>query len=68
MTKNMGNADRAIRTLLAVLVAYLYFTGRVGGALGAILLVFAVAFAVSSFIGWCPAYQLFGFSTRKKSD
>jgi len=68
MTKNMGNADRVIRTLLAVVVAYLYFTGRIAGTLGIILLIMAVVFVLTSFVGWCPAYQLFGFSTRKKAD
>lgn len=66
MTKNMGTADRTIRILAALVIAYLWYTGRIGGTLGTILLVVAVAFVVTSFMSWCPAYLPFGLSTRKK--
>ena len=66
MTKNMGTADRVIRSLLAVTVAVLYFTGRISGTLAIVLGAFAVIFLLTSFIAWCPAYAPFGFSTRSK--
>jgi len=66
MTKNMGTADRAIRTLLALAVAALYFTGRISGTLAIVLGVLALVFLATSFIGWCPAYLPFGWSTAKK--
>ena len=66
MKKNMGTVDRTIRTLLAIGVAVLYFTGRISGTLAIVLGLFAVAFLVTSFIGWCPAYLPFGLSTRKQ--
>lgn len=66
MTKNMGTADRTIRILAALVIAYLWCTGRIGGTLGTILLVVAVAFVVTSFMSWCPMYLPFGLSTRKK--
>jgi fatty acid desaturase len=65
MTKNMGNADRAIRILLAVGVGVLYFTGRISGTLALVLGAFAVVFLLTSFMAWCPLYGPFGFSTRK---
>jgi hypothetical protein len=68
MKRNMGVADRSIRTLLAAVIAVLYFTGRVSGVLGTALLAMAVVFAVTSFVSWCPAYLPFGFSTRKDAD
>ena len=37
MTKNMGTIDRAVRVLIAVAVAVLYFTGQIGGTLAAVL-------------------------------
>lgn len=64
MTKNMGTADRVIRTLLALAVAGLYITGQISGTLAIVLGVFATAFVLTSLVGWCPAYRLFGFSTR----
>ncbi|HUL70621.1 MAG TPA: DUF2892 domain-containing protein [Gemmatimonadales bacterium] len=67
MTKNMGTADRVIRISLAVVVAVLYFTGKIGGTLAIVLGIIAVVFVVTSFVGWCPAYLPFGLSTRKGS-
>jgi uncharacterized membrane protein YkgB len=64
MTKNMGSADRLIRTIIAVGVAVLYFTGVISGTLAIILGIVAVAFLVTSFVGWCPAYLPFGLSTK----
>ncbi len=64
--KNMGTADRAIRTLLALAVAALYFTGRISGTLAIVLGVLAVVFLATSLIGWCPAYLPFGWSTCRK--
>jgi Protein of unknown function (DUF2892) len=68
MTKNMGTADRVIRTLIAVAVGVLYFTGTISGTLAIVLGLVAIAFLVTSFIGWCPSYLPFGLSTRKQSN
>lgn len=65
MTKNMGTVDRVVRTLIAVAVLVLYFTGRISGTLAIILGIVAIAFLVTSLIGWCPSYVPFGLSTRK---
>ena len=65
MKKNMGTIDRVIRTLLALLVAVLYFTDMISGTLAIILGIVAVGFLLSSFVGFCPGYLPFGFSTRK---
>jgi len=65
LQKNMGTVDRALRTLLALLVAVLYFTGRIGGTLALVLGVLAVVFLLTSFVGWCPLYSPLRLSTRK---
>lgn len=65
MKKNMGTADRLIRTVIAVIVGALYFTGRIHGALGIVLMVIAVVFLATSFVGFCPAYLPLKLSTRK---
>jgi hypothetical protein len=67
MKKNMGNADRIIRVLVAVVVAALYFTNQISGTLAAILGFFAVVFVLTSVMGFCPLYLPFKLST-KKSD
>ncbi len=66
MRKNMGTADRVIRTLVAILVAILYFTGVIGGTLALILGIVAVIFLLTSLVSWCPGYLPFGISTAPK--
>lgn len=67
MIKNMGSFDRTLRIVAALVVAGLYFTGRISGTLAIVLMVFAVVFLLTSFVGTCPAYLPFGLSTRKKN-
>jgi uncharacterized membrane protein len=63
--KNMGAADRIIRTLIAVVIGVLFFKGVIAGLLGVILGVLAIIFLATSLVGWCPLYLPFGFSTCK---
>jgi hypothetical protein len=63
--KNIGSIDRIIRLVAAVVLAVLYFTGVVSGALGIGLLVVAVVLVLTSVVSVCPAYLPFKFSTRK---
>ncbi|MGE0159932.1 MAG: DUF2892 domain-containing protein [Gemmatimonadales bacterium] len=63
MKPNMGAADRVARILVAVVIAILYFTGRIEGTLAAVLGVVALVFLLTSLVGRCPAYLPFGFST-----
>jgi hypothetical protein len=66
MKKNMGTADRVIRTVVAVVIALLYFTGTISGTLAVVLSIVAIAFLLTSAIGFCPVYVPFGISTQKK--
>jgi hypothetical protein len=68
MKKNMGNADRIIRVLAAIVIAVLYFTNQVNGTLGIILLMLAGIFVLTSFIRFCPLYAPFGITTCKKKE
>lgn len=63
MKKNMGTADRIIRTIVAAVIAGLYFTNTITGTAGIVLLVLAVVFAVTSLAGFCPLYAPFGINT-----
>jgi len=65
MKPNMGTIDRVIRVLLAVVFAYLYFSGTVAGVLGIILLVLGIVFLVTALVAFCPLYLPFKLSTRK---
>lgn len=66
MKKNMGVADRTIRTLLAIVVAVLYFTDQITGTAAIVLGLLAIMFLLTSLIGFCPLYVPFRLSTRKK--
>ena len=66
MKKNMGNIDRIIRILVAIFIAVLYFTNIISGTLGVVLLVIAGVFVLTSLIGFCPLYALFGINTGPK--
>ncbi len=65
MKKNMGNADKAVRIIIAIVVAILYFTGTIGGTLGLVLLILAGIFVLTSLISFCPLYAPFGINTCK---
>lgn len=68
MKKNMGAADRSIRTIVAIVVAVLYFTGNISGMAAIILGIIAIIFLVTSFVAFCPLYTLLGISTAKKEE
>lgn len=63
MKKNMGNADRIIRVLIAAVLAFLYFNGTISGTLGIVAVVAAVVFVATSLISFCPLYPLLGINT-----
>lgn len=67
MTKNMGTLDRTIRIIIALVVAALYFGGKISGTVAIVLGIVAIAFFLTSLVGWCPSYLPFGLSTRKPS-
>ena len=67
MKKNMGMADRTVRTILAVVIAILYFTNQITGVAAIVLGIFAVVFLLTSFMSFCPLYLPFKLSTMKKS-
>ncbi len=67
MKKNIGSIDKAIRILVAVVIAVLFYTEVVTGVLGIVLLVLAAVFVLTSIISFCPLYLPFGINTGKKN-
>ncbi len=65
MKKNMGVVDRVTRTVIALVVGALIFTGRLHGTLAVVLGVIAAVFLLTSLVGWCPIYLPFKVSTWK---
>lgn len=67
MKKNMGSADKIIRVLIAVVIGVLYWQGIISsGTLAIVLLIFAGIFILTSLVGFCPLYPIFGLNTCKK--
>jgi len=62
----MGNIDRIVRIILALVIAGLYFVDVISGTVAIIGLALAAIFILTSFISFCPLYLPFGLSTRKK--
>ena len=63
MKKNMGIVDRVARLITAVVIVILYLSNVLTGAIGIFLLVLAAVFVVTSLVGNCPLYSVFGFDT-----
>jgi hypothetical protein len=63
MKKNMGKADKMLRFIAGLILISLVFIGpqTAWGWLGLIPL-------LTSFVGFCPAYVPFKWSTIKKSN
>ncbi|WP_228098978.1 DUF2892 domain-containing protein [Pedobacter sp. MC2016-24] len=63
----MGNLDRGVRIVIAIVVGILYFTGVISGTAAFILLVISVILIATSFISFCHIYLPFGITTRRKN-
>lgn len=62
----MGQTDKIIRVLIAVVIGVLYFTHTISGTLALILGAFAIVFLITSFLSFCPLYIPFKINTREK--
>lgn len=62
----MGTLDKAVRIVIALAIAGLYFAEKISGTTAIILLSLAIIFIITSFLSFCPLYLPFGISTRKK--
>jgi len=68
MKQNMGSADRILRVIIAAVLAWLYFSGTVTGTIGIILVVLGGVFVLTSLVGFCPLYTIFGMNTCPRKE
>lgn len=68
MKKNVGNTDKLVRILAAIVFIALYVSGTVSGTIGLVLLILGAVFGITSLIGFCPLYTLFGMNTCPNPD
>ncbi len=66
MKTNMGKTDKIIRVILALIFGGLYVTHTVTGTWGIVLLILAIVFLLTSLVGHCPLYTLFGVNSCPK--
>ena len=66
MIKNMGSADRLVRSLVAVIVLGLILADVVTGTLAWVMGIASVIFVATSLMGSCPLYGPLGISTLRK--
>jgi hypothetical protein len=67
MKKNVGSADRIIRTVAALVIAFFLLNGTITGTLGIVIGVVILLIGTSA-ISLCPVYALLGISSRGKAD
>jgi hypothetical protein len=63
MKQNMGTIDRIARLIAAIAIVVLYFTNAIEGTPAILLLVLAGLLALTSLVGFCPLYAVFGVNT-----
>jgi hypothetical protein len=63
MKKNIGNLDRIVRIILAVVFAALYFMQVITGTVGLILLIAGGVLLATALVDFCPLYKIFGINT-----
>jgi hypothetical protein len=68
MKKNMGNLDKLVRMLAALVIVILAFTKVITGIWAVVLLILAVILLLTSLFGICPLYVPFGLNTGKKKE
>lgn len=68
MKKNLGSPDRIIRLILSAVLVILFLTGITTGAWGAVALIVAGLFMLTSIISFCPLYKILGISTNDNNS
>lgn len=66
-TRNVAPIDRGIRVLPTAAVAWLWWSGTIGGALALALAAPALMLLVTTFTGSCSIYYTFGLSSLRRN-
>jgi hypothetical protein len=68
MKKNMGKLDRWLRVVVALILGFLVFTGKLEGLIYNIALALGAIFLLTSAISFCPLYVPLGLNTCENKD
>jgi hypothetical protein len=64
----MSSTDRIGRVIFAVLIVLLWLMAIISGTVATTLLIVGAIFVVTSAIGFCPLYTLFGMNTKRTAE
>ncbi len=67
MKKNMGNSDRLMRLVAALVLAIVCFERMIVGTTATFALILAGILLLTSVLGNCPLYSILGIRTRKSA-
>ena len=65
MKKNVGNADKLVRILIAIAIVILYYTNIITGMVAIVLMALGIVLLLTVLFNFCPLYTLFGIKTCK---
>jgi hypothetical protein len=68
MKKNVGNLDRTLRVLLALVLILLTYFNMIPTPYSYISIVLSIVFIGTSFISFCPIYYGLGISSKPKEE
>jgi uncharacterized membrane protein len=63
MAKNEGNADRIVRAIVAIVLAYISYA-YLSGTWQIVLYIIAVILLITALTGFCGLYKLLGINTK----
>jgi K+-transporting ATPase A subunit len=63
MKTNMGSMDRMVRLFIAVILGLSAFNGMITGVWAVVAYAVTAIFILTSLVGFCPLYAVFGIST-----
>jgi len=65
MKKNVGSIDKIFRIVIAIVAAYFAYKGDFGATISYVLYAVAGIMVVTSLMGSCPLFSIFGINTCK---
>ncbi|MBS3992120.1 MAG: DUF2892 domain-containing protein [Bacteroidetes bacterium] len=68
MKKNVGQTDKILRTLAAVVLFYLAHQVVTETPWNYVLYIFGVVFVLVAIFGFCPLYSVFKMDTTEKKE
>ena len=65
MKKNVGSIDKVIRIIIAIVAIYFAYTGKVESPWDYVLYAVGAIMVLTSILGACPLFSIFGINSCK---